>query len=46
MRSTWTLFLLAAQPELQEEMAAEATAALGRWQSTMRRSPIGCRGFA
>ena len=25
---TWTLFLLAAQPELQEEMAAEATAAL------------------
>ena len=28
MRSTWTLFLLAAQPELQEELAAEAQAAL------------------
>ena len=26
---TWTLFLLAAQPELQEELAAEARAALG-----------------
>ena len=29
---TWTLFLLAAQPELQEEMAAEATGGIGRWQ--------------
>ena len=26
---TWTLFLLAAQPELQEELAGEAQAALG-----------------
>ncbi len=39
---TWTLFLLAAQPELQEELAAEAQAALDRGRRTTL--PSACRG--
>ena len=42
IRSTWTLYLLAEQPELQEQAAAEAQAALGR-RHRCRRCPTGCR---
>ena len=41
---TWTLYLLSAQPELQEELAAEVRAALARRRWTT--SPIVCRDCA
>ena len=34
---TWASYLLAAQPELQEQLAGEAQAALARWRGRRRR---------